>query len=203
MLGYNKSNQTVSNEVKQKYCPKCEQSLPISSFTSTRAKNCNQCKRIIQLEQKQEMIQRALVRVGNKKQKKQVVISLSDLRKAVQNLVNRYCKLRDIKDGCISCTKGKSEQGGHFINQGSCYFLRYNLDNIHGQCVSCNHFKRGNLLEYRIRLVQKIGEDRVKWLEAHRHEQKKWTREELEEIRRDVKEKIKLLPTSEVSETGL
>lgn len=37
-----------------KHCPKCGQDLPKSSFTSTRAKHCNSCKKIHQLELQQK-----------------------------------------------------------------------------------------------------------------------------------------------------
>lgn len=146
------------------------------------------------LEQKQAMTERALARSQTKKQKKEVVISLSDLKKAVQKEVNKYCRMRDINDGCISCD-GPADQGGHYIAQGSSSFLRFNLDNINGQCVNCNHWKSGNYIEYRIRLVNKIGLERVEWLEAHRHDKKKWTREELYEIREHVKNLSKQLIT--------
>jgi len=53
---------------------------------------------------------------------------------------------------------------------------------VHKQCVSCNRFKHGNLIEYRINLVKKIGIKKVEWLEEHRKDVKRWTREELEEI---------------------
>lgn len=71
---------------------------------------------------------------------------------------------------------------------GSSSFLRYHPDNVWSTCAGCNLFKRGNLIEYRIGLVAEIGEERVKWLEDHRHTLKKHTREELLEIIRNCKE---------------
>jgi len=176
-----------------KHCPKCKLDLPKTSFTSTRAKYCNQCKRIVQLEQQREAQNRAYGRLQTRKQKKQVVVGLARLRKNVQTLANRYAKLRDIKLGCISCPTGKSEQGGHFWAMGSKSALRYNLDNINGQCTQCNFRKHGNLLEYRIGLVKKIGEERVKWLDEHRNDVHKWTREELEVLEVQLKELLKCL----------
>ena len=60
--------------------------------------------------------------------------------------------------------------------------MRFHEHNINGQCTSCNKFKSGNLTEYRIALVEKIGEDRVKWLEDNRRVVKRWKRWELEEM---------------------
>lgn len=115
------------------------------------------------------------------KQKKEP--TLPQLKKTVQRKVNAYVRERDKNEPCISCHKIKdNKEGGHYVAQGSSGFLRYHLDNIHGQCVDCNHFKSGNLLEYRISLVQKIGVERVEWLEKHRKDIKKWTREELQDV---------------------
>ena len=173
--------------MKLKHCPKCNQDLLMDQFTSSRAKFCKPCKRIIQLEQHQAMTERSLARTKIIKRKTVGIVRLNDLKKTTQIEVNRYCKLRDRADGCISCDKGAAEQGGHYVPQGSSSFLRYNLDNINGQCHQCNYFKSGNVMEYRIRLVKKIGEDKVRWLEDHRHEPKKWTREELENKRAEIK----------------
>lgn len=116
---------------------------------------------------------------------------LSDLKKKVQREVNAYVRLRDTNDPCISCQKFvamANADAGHFIAQGSSGALRFDLKNIHKQCDGCNRYKHGNLIEYRIHLVEKIGLEKVEELEARRHESKKWTREELEAIRIGIKE---------------
>lgn len=92
---------------------------------------------------------------------------------------------------CISCGKRVIKEAGHFYAQGSTGVLRYNLNNINGQCYQCNHFLHGNLLEYRINLVKKIGPEEVEYLELMRHVTKKWTREELEAILVDIEQKTK------------
>ena len=177
--------------MKLKVCRECKENKPLSAFTSTQARNCNQCKLIVRLKQQKEAQNRAFSRLQNRKQKKQVVASIATLKKTAQKLVNKLARLRDQKDGCISCTTGKSEQGGHFWAMGSKSALRYNLLNINGQCTQCNFRKRGNPLEYRIRLVEKIVEDQVKWLDEHRNDVKSWTREELEQIIVETKELLK------------
>lgn len=108
---------------------------------------------------------------------------LSDYKKVVQRKVNAYVRLRDEGRPCLACKKPvQVAHASHYVAQGSSGALRYNLDNIHVTCNSCNVWKRGNLIEYRIGLCEKIGEERVKWLEEHRHDIKKWTREELKAI---------------------
>lgn len=119
-----------------------------------------------------------------------IIKSLPALKKSTQTIVNKYVRMRDANDGCISCCGGVDD-AGHYWSMGANGGLRYNLDNLNGQCTSCNRFKSGNLLEYRLKLVEKIGIKRVKWLDAHRHDIHKWTRDELMEIQREYKEKIK------------
>lgn len=179
-----------------KHCPKCNQDLPKSSFTSTQAKYCIACKRIDQLEKRNEMLKRSMDRKLSKKPKKTVVVPLPTLKKQAQIVFNRWIRLRDKDLPCISCGKFKDNyDAGHYIAQGSSSFLRYHPDNVHKQCSpGCNRYMSGNLIEYRINLVKKIGAMQVEWLELHRHDIKKWEREELEEIIATYKEKIKCIP---------
>ena len=53
----------------------------------------------------------------------------------LQALVNKYVRLRDIKDGCISCDKSSNWGGqwhaSHYYSRGHSSSLRFNLNNIH------------------------------------------------------------------------
>lgn len=180
--------------MKNKQCKECKENKPLSAFTSTQARYCNQCKLIVRLKQQKEAQNRAFSRLQNRKQKSVTRVSLADQKKQVRRLVHRYIKLRDSKEPCISCrttTSNKPWEAGHFIAQGSSGALRFNFMNIHKQCYQCNRHKSGNLLEYRINLIDKIGVEQVEWLENHRKDVKKWTREELEQIIVETKELIK------------
>lgn len=178
---------------KLKHCPDCDMDLPMLLFSSVQAKRCENCKTIRKLKQQNEMTARALGRSQNKKQKKEQVISIADLKKKVQREVNKYVKLRDKNLKCISCEIREVEHAGHYIAQGSSGLLRYTLENINGQCSQCNVWLHGNLISYRIGLCKKIGENKVKELEDARFLTKKWTRENLEQLLQDIKEKIKEL----------
>ena len=164
-----------------KKCPMCKLDLPKSSFTSTRAKYCNTCKRIHQLEQRNEMMKRSMDRQRNKKPKTVTVESISALKKRAQKVVNRFCRERDKNAGlpCISCQVKPIDEGGHFWAMGSNSALRFDERNINGQCTQCNKWGHGNLLNYRLHLVEKIGKEDVEWLDQHHTDYKKWTREEL------------------------
>ena len=72
-----------------------------------------------------------------------------------------YCK-------CISCNTvkpWKEFDAGHFISVGSDRALKYNEFNVNAQCTACNHFKSGNLIEYRQGLIRKYKESVVTQLE--------------------------------------
>lgn len=125
-----------------------------------------------------ERIQRLKIKAKVKKEPK-----LSELKKMVQRKVNAYVRERDKDLPCISCGKYSTTwHCGHYVSQGSSGALRYDFDNLNKQCASCNLFKHGNLIEYRIGLVKKIGANRVQLLESMRHDIKRWTKEELENI---------------------
>lgn len=179
--------------MKNKVCRLCKESLPLSQFTSAQAKYCRKCLIIHKLEKRNEMMKRSLERSKTKKPKVTKELKLSDLKNSVQRVVNKYARLRDAKLGCISCSTGKADEGGHYLSVGANSAIRFNLDNIHGQCTSCNRWKHGNSIEYRIALVKKIGLERVEWLEEHRKDVKKWMRDELENIAVVYKQKIKEL----------
>jgi hypothetical protein len=152
-------------------------------FETTRTKTCNHCKELRVMKKASLAQKRKIERLEKKKQKTVGVVRLSDLKKKAQRVFNAWIRKRDENEPCISCQGycGKWD-AGHFWSQGSTGALRYNEDNCHKQGVGCNRFKHGNLLEYRINLIKKIGIKRVEWLDAHRRETKKWQRDELVEI---------------------
>ena len=102
-----------------------------------------------------------------KKRKKVIKEELkthSDYVKELQIVFNKYIRLRDKDKPCISCKnmlKGKFD-AGHFYSVGNYPGLRFNEDNVHGQCVHCNQWRGGNLHEYKDNLKIRIGEENVR-----------------------------------------
>jgi hypothetical protein len=97
-----------------------------------------------------------------------------------------YIRNRDQGKPCISCSKKTKLQAGHFYSAGKHPQLRFNEDNVHGQCLSCNYYMSANLLNYRINLIDKIGMDRVydleQTVELSKKQSYKWDRFELVDI---------------------
>jgi hypothetical protein len=131
-----------------------------------------------------------------KKEKKQIKESLktnADYVKELQVIFNKFIRLRDKGLNCISCNKpSKKENAGHYRSAGGNPELRFNEDNVHLQCEYCNTYLHGNLIDYRINLIKKIGIEKVEWIEG-KHEPKKYSIPELIELKVIYKEKIKNL----------
>ena len=126
--------------------------------------------------------------------KKEQLKTRAQWLRETQTVFNAYCRLRDKNEPCISC--GRYHQGqyhaGHYRTVGSHPELRFNELNVHKQCSVCNNHKSGNIVEYRINLIKKIGVDNVEWLEGN-HEPKKYSINELKEIKSTYKLKLKEL----------
>jgi hypothetical protein len=121
------------------------------------------------------------------------LMTLSDYLKLAQQVFNKWINLRDKGKPCISCDKPITGRvnASHFWNANNHYNVRFNEDNVHSSCITCNQFLSGNLLKYRTRLISKIGEQRFNILEAESKKTRKFTIEELKEIIATYKKKIK------------
>jgi len=112
--------------------------------------------------------------------------------KKAQEAFNKFIRLRDKVLPCISC--GRMHQGqwhaGHYRTTKAAPQLRFNEDNVHKQCQPCNSHLSGNITEYRINLTMKIGSEKVEVLETN-NQLKKWSVEELHEIRKHYQQKCK------------
>ena len=114
--------------------------------------------------------------------------------KAAQSAFNAYIRLRDASLPCISCNRNHTGQyhAGHYKSRGAHPEIRFEVLNCHKQCAPCNNHLSGNISNYRSALIDKIGLDKVEWLEGQ-HEPKKYTCAELKEIELLYKQKLKAL----------
>ena len=122
------------------------------------------------------------------------LMTRSDYLKLAQAAFNTYIRTRDKGQPCISCgsTTGK-ENAGHYMSVGSTPELRFNEDNVHKQCEYCNTHLSGNLINYRINLIKKIGVERVEFLELKDHAPSKLTIDEIKNITLKYKKLAKKL----------
>ena len=128
-----------------------------------------------------------------KKVRKEKLKTNSDYLKELQVVFNKWVRLRDQGLNCISCQKpAKKENAGHYRSVGGNPELRFEPLNNNLQCEYCNTYLHGNLIDYRINLIKKIGLEKVEWLEGY-HEPKKYTIDELKGLKVMYKLKIKQL----------
>jgi hypothetical protein len=168
-----------------KSCKKCGE-----NFTpfSTLDKYCYVCKKT-----EQALKNLAKMKKDKLKKQKEDLLTTSDYLKLAQQVFNKWIRLRDADQGCISCGNplGSKYDAGHFWSAGGHSSVRFHPDNVWVSCYKCNVMLSGNGIEYRMRLIKKIGVERVEWLEENGHEVKRWTKDELKELIAEYKIKIK------------
>lgn len=127
------------------------------------------------------------------KQKNGIATALTTTKQVVHEMV----RLRDEGKPCISCgcQWNNTFQAGHLYASGNFFSIRFDFDNISGQCCQCNLMKNGNESNYHLRLPKRIGAERYGYLviraENDKKEPKNWTKDELSNIRKEARKIIK------------
>ena len=121
------------------------------------------------------------------------LMTLSDYIKLAQQVFNKWINLRDKGLPCISCDKPINGRvnASHYFNANNHWNVRFNEFNVHSSCITCNQYLSGNLIEYRSRLINKIGIEQLTLLELEANKTRKFTIEELKQIINTYKLKIK------------
>lgn len=120
--------------------------------------------------------------------------TLQDWLKETQTIFNKYVRLRDMGLVCISCQQPpKKKNAGHYFSSGGHSNVRFDEDNVHLQCEHCNTFLSGNLLNYQIGIEKRIGAEKLIELQARAHLTKKWTIDELKDLIKEYKTKVRAL----------
>ena len=95
----------------------------------------------------------------------------------LDRLFSKYIRLKYANNGVVQCyTCGKLHsvktiQCGHYISR-KYWNLRWNEDNARPQCVKCNYYEHGNIAEFRERLIEEIGEEKLQLLHKFKKMQK-------------------------------
>lgn len=165
----------LSRTTKPQRCKHCRQRMPEDKARHVLHEECMQPWIDGQLAKQaaaRAKKQRAEARVwrAEKRKRKDALKSVTEWEQECREIVQKIARLRDRHDGCISCHMGANYggqwHGSHFRPAGNNSAVQFNLWNIHKACAQCNLFKGGNIAAYRPRLVEKIGADRVEWLES-------------------------------------
>ena len=181
-------------EVKQKTCKACGGKFR-PSFNSTQVVCSPKCA-LAHAPANQQKARKAIDQRERREiqVRKEKLKSRGDYLREAQAVFNQWVRLRDEAQPCISC--GRHHQGkydaGHYRTVGGNPELRFEPLNCHKQCVPCNQHKSGDIVNYRINLVQRIGAEQVAWLEGP-HKAQRYTIDELKAIKAEYRAKIKAL----------
>lgn len=131
------------------------------------------------------------------KDQKEAMKGKQDYEKELEKIFNKYIRLRDKDQPCISCDAEAGTytmSAGHYYPAGHYKNIRFDEDNVHGQCwFFCNKNRHGNLSEYQPRLIIKIGEQAFKDLVQRRLVPAHFTIPELKDMIEHYKLKVKRL----------
>ncbi|MDJ0473789.1 recombination protein NinG [Pantoea eucalypti] len=118
-------------------------------------------------QRKQERLQRDDLR-----QRREKLKGKPEWNREAQAAVNKFIFWRDYGDPCIACGKplnygvrGGAVDASHYRSRGAAPWLRFNVFNNNAGCVHCNRDLSGNLIPYRINLIEKFGLHRVERIE--------------------------------------
>jgi hypothetical protein len=186
-------------------CPQCKEKLPDGYrihphcvdawFTAQTDKKKAQAERAAA---KRRKVDRATDRA-----RRRALATIPELIKEAQREFNGYIRARDRRAGfpCISSGRvldwgGNAVDAGHYRSVGAASHLRFDERNVHAQSKHDNQYKSGNVVEYRINLIKRIGLEAVEALEADNRVHK-WQRDELIAIRDLYRKKRKELEKDE------
>lgn len=121
-----------------------------------------------QRAEKKRQIEAKEFREETKRLKERLKTKADWLREA-QQAFNAYIRIRDKGQPCISCQRHHKGQyhAGHYRTTKAAPQLRFNTFNVFKQCQPCNAHLSGNITEYRINLVKKIGAKKVDFIESN------------------------------------
>ena len=184
---------------------KCRVATCRASFVPSRMGQavCSPACAMIDAPRHEPKARKALADIERKdiKVRKEKLKTRADHLREAQSAVNEYVRLRDANLPCISCDStpndndlmtGSRWDAGHYRSVGACPELRFEPLNIHRQCVKCNRNLSGNAVEYRTRLVLRIGAEKVAWLEGL-HPARKYTVDEIKAIKAEYRAKTREL----------
>jgi hypothetical protein len=128
------------------------------------------------------------------------------LIKEADRAFQAWVKERDRQAGYDCISSGRplewgtlKTNAGHFRSKGAASALRYHPDNCHAQSQHDNLYKSGNISAYRVRLIERIGLERVEALECM-NAVHQWEKDELIGIKATYVAKLKLLKSGSCQE---
>ena len=125
---------------------------------------------------------------------KERVKTRAQWQKEAQASFNAYIRERDKALPCVSCGRHHDGQyhAGHYRTTAAAPQIRFDERQVWKQCAPCNNHLSGNIANYRPELIRRIGLEQVEDIENN-SELKRWTIDELKQIKAEYKAKLKEL----------
>ncbi len=191
-------------ERKQPKPKKCRVATCRASFVPSRVGQavCSPACALIDAPKNQDKARKAIAQRDRRdiQVRKEKLKSRADHLREAQATFNEWVRLRDADRPCISC--GRHHEGqyhaGHYRSVGANPELRFEPLNVWKQCAPCNTHLSGNLVNYRVSLLQMIGPEKVDWLEGP-HPACKHTVEEIKTIKAEYRAKARELKKGEAA----
>ena len=194
-----------TEERKKKRCKSCK--AEYSPMKTTQQACSPLC--AIELVREKEKAKREKAYRAETKRRKQALKTKSEWLSEAQAVCNRFIRMRDRDEPCISCGRydfeirerytGGKWDAGHFKTRGAYPELRFHPANIHKQCKSCNggsgkYVKKNKTvsIEYKERLIERISHEMVEYLEGPQEAQH-WTIDDIKEIKAYYAELVKIM----------
>jgi hypothetical protein len=154
-----------------------------------------ECARAIAEKKKsKEEAKAARAEASADKAKREALMTRRERLQRLQKNFNAWVLQRDKDKPCISC--GRFHQGawhaGHYLSRGARPELATHPDNVHKQCAPCNVHLHGNLIAYRVNLIERVGLEAVEWLEGP-HEIVKEPNESIDDSSKEYARLVKQL----------
>lgn len=186
----------TARKLKQRTCkaPECEnQFSPFNSLQNWCSPECGAKLAMLRLEKAERKKKLAAKREHLAAKRAFKDKDRSWHRKRAQDTMNKWTRLvRDRTLPCVSCDKPQQFDGfgdpigrwaaSHYKSRGAHPELAFNEFNLHKSCWRCNDMLSGNVGPYRVELINRIGLDKVEWLEGP-HEPMKCTIDDFKAIR--------------------
>lgn len=191
---------SLTKEIKPKKCkaPGCGQRF---KPTMTTQKVCSiACALAMSKDSKvQKVAAKAITKQAREdlKERREKLKTKGEHLREAQASFNAYIRERDRLAGyaCISSGRpldwnGNAVDAGHYRSTGAAPHLRFDENNCHAQSKHDNRYLSGNVADYRIGLIKRIGLEAVEALDRDQSA-RRYTIEDLQAIKAMYRQKLK------------
>ena len=149
--------------MKQKTCKICKDKFdPIKFAQNVCGVKCSIIHAKNLKEKRESSIQKSKIGLDIAEEERNINKKLKASLINTKMQIHSIVRDRDKGINCISCNRqwNSDFQAGHFYSANSFHTIKFNLDNIFGQCFYCNNTLEGNVQNYSINLPNRIGIER-------------------------------------------